>query len=220
MNRGVVEGTLPWTDAEGAVLAEAYARGGIAEARRALPSRSSSAIYHMAKRLGVKRRVRWTPKDQAKLRTLWGSVPIDDICKELGRTRCAVCWYAHNVLGLKTGNPPPWEYLSHAARRTGYQTSQLRRILRWAHVEIRAAYVYRASSWQRHIVDPVEVDDAIADWHKTETLENAARRTGMCSETLRRRLVARGVVLIKATRKKKSHFRVPSAEVDAAMEAA
>jgi hypothetical protein len=217
MNRGAVEGTTLWTEEEKRTLVDAYQRGGIAAAMRALPHRSKSSLFHAAKRAGASRRPRWTPREDERLRIEWGSLSMKELVRAFGRPRDGIYMRARD-LGLPVGAPPGTEYLSHAAKRAGYCTTQLRRILRWAGVSVRESYS-RTHGRRRsfHIVDPLDVDDALEAWHKTETLESAARRIGVSSETIYRRLRESGVEPRKATKRPKAHYRVATSDIDAAM---
>lgn len=211
----------PWSAAEDRTLRTAYAEGGIAAATAALPNRSRTGIYRRAQRLEIKRRRRWSRQDDNRLRMLWGEASMDAIVRELGRTRLTVYWRAQH-LGLELGCPQGWEYLTAAAQRTGYSTGQLRRILRAAHVRIEPGYSRTQAPKQRHyhIVQPHDVDEAVAAWHATETVHDAACRRGMCSETLRQWLLDAGCTPPKRrgpkpARPTRAHWRVPSTTIDA-----
>jgi len=213
---GAVTGT-PWTAADKARLVQIYADGGIEAAARAFPDRSRTAIYHVARRAGIVRKRRWTRRDDDRLRILWGSVSLPEICRTLGRTRSAIMFHAVHVLWLPSGCPDNLEYLSKSAERTGYGTVSLRRILRWAGVAILPAYTFRGDGHQRWLVEPHDVDDAIERWHLTETLEGAARRLGTSAETMQTWLARAGIVVKKTDRRRaKSHARVLSADADRA----
>ena len=218
--RGATSRFRPWSAEEKGILAKAYAGGGVAAAKTALPLRSVMALYHAADRLGVERKRQWTSGVDAALRNLWGAeIDIKAIAERLGRTRTAVYLRAAKI-GLPVGCPEGWEYLSAATTRTGYSsTSTLVRILRWAGVGIERAVTLhhkRQSKRPTRIVVPELVDDAIAEWHKTETLEGAARRCGVRAEELKRWLAAVGVVA-PVQRRSRKHWRVYSSDVDQAV---
>jgi hypothetical protein len=218
----------PWTAAESAALRDSYLSGGIGAARAALPSRSVNAIWHRAQILNLGRRRRWTAADDTRLRKLWdGELSVREIAAHLGRTPVTTYWRARQ-LGLPCGCPPGWEYLSHAAQRTGYPcTSQLRRVLGAAGATVRRALSSpRVDARAKHgtwIVRPAEVDLAVADWHETEPVETAARRLGIAGETLAKRLVKLGFEKPKSglpvRNKRKRHWRVRPEEVALAMRA-
>jgi len=217
MLTGALASMQPWTATEYAEIARVYTSGGIAAAAAAFPHRSRSSLYHAAKRAGVTRRPRWTPKEDARLRVEWGSLTFAQLVRTFGRPRDGIYRRAI-ILGLPVGCPDECEYLSHAAKRTGYETSQLRRILRWAGVAIRESYSRTHGPHRSfHIVDPLDVDDAVAAWHATETLESAARRHGCSAEKIKHALARCGIALARAGNKPKAHYRVESAAVDAAM---
>ena len=209
-----------WTPAEDDLLRTVYLAGGIHAATAALPGRTLPALYHRARRLGLDRRRRWSTSDDRKLRDAWDeATPLHLIAKTLGRTRLTVYNRAQRI-GLPLGVPDGWEYLSTAADRCGYTAGQLRPILRWAKVPIRAALSspysrdrHVGSRRLRHVVETFEVDVALEAWHATEPCETAARRLGLCGETLARRLARIGIVRPG----KKRHLRVTLAQVRAAL---
>lgn len=214
---GALAGMQPWTSADLAALALVYAEGGIAAARTAFPSRSRWALFHAAARVGATRRPLWTRREDERLRTEWGTLSMRALSRLFGRPRDGVYMRA-KTLGLEAGCPAGCEYLSHAAARCGYTTGQLRRILAWSGVRVRESYS-RTHGPRRpfHIVDPLDVDDAVEAWHRTETLEAAARRVGCSAEKIKHALAVNGAVLARASRRPKGHYRVDSAAVDAAM---
>jgi hypothetical protein len=229
LSRGAVSTYAEWTAADDATLREAYSTGGILAAREALPARGPSAIYHRAQRLKVVRRRRWTAQDDTRLRLLWdGGNTVEEVAESLGRTVITTYWRAQ-VLGLPLGVPDGWESISDAAKRTGYGTGQLRRILRHSGVTIRRALSAPGRPKRgkgkskkkirlRYIVFPGEVDVAMDTWHATEPAEAAAARLGISGETLRRRLVLAGVKRRRPPGPPtRHHWRVTAEEVAKAM---
>lgn len=184
----------PWSLAEDETLRAAYSSGGIHAAQAALPGRSQTAIYHRARRLGLSRRRRWTEADNNRLRVLWDlAIPLTRIAHELGRDKAAV--YVHaQAMRLPLGCPEGFEHLTAAAERVGYPAKTLRRILAWAGVPVKVTLSRPVrASWRRQIVDPLDVDEAVAAWLKTEPAEAAARRLGISGDRLRDRLRKVGV---------------------------
>ena len=208
----------PWTRAEREALRTTYASGGILAAVAALPHRPRSGIYKQARKLGLSRRRRWTPAEDVKLRRLWGSVSLREIGKDLDRTVLTVYWRAQH-LGLPLGCPQGWEYLSAAATRTGYSTTQLRRALAFSSVGIQRAFVRTKDPHPRgtRIVEPFDVDRAVEAWGATEPVTDAAHRRGMVDETLRHWLLDAGLEPKRDGRKRssKAHWRVRSDVIDA-----
>lgn len=197
---GALAGCTPWTQEEIDALCVAWDAGGIYAARAALPHRSVAALYHKTQRLGRYRRRRWTLDDDRRLRALWsGETQLRQIAATLRRTTKTTYWRAQK-LGLPLGCPHGWEYLSRAAKRTGYCTTQLRPILEAADVEVRHALARPAKRRGKRgagrfafIVWPADVDVAVARWLETEPLSAAARRVGVSADTLARRLLSVGV---------------------------
>lgn len=155
---------------------------------------------------------RWTPVDDKRMQLLWGTVSLKQLAQVLGRTVQTTYWRAR-VLGLPCGVPDGCEYLHSAAKRTGYTTGQLRRILGAERVRI-ARTISRPPSRARsyHYVDPIDVDDAVARWLSKEDVEPAARERGLCGDTLRKLLVADGQVPPK--RRRRARWRVSTDVID------
>lgn len=221
---GAVAHYTPWSPAELEALRVVYSDGGIESAEVALPGRSRASIYHQAARMGLTRRRRWTVEEDSRLRRLWDAeTPLAQIAARLERTATATYWRAQQ-LGLPLGCPDGWEYLTTAAERTGFDTTTLRRILRWAGVSIhrslsapgRRRRGVAGIRCDRHVVAPGEVDVAIEQWMETEPLERAAERLGVCRQTLARRLEAVG---IGRQARRKAHWRVSPEQIAAALAA-
>ena len=209
----------PWTPAEDEVM-----RAGIAtrEAKDIAVElgRTTQSVFRRMQRLGIQKRRRWTSADDDRLRILWGTRSLNATARQLGRTPDTTYWRAQQ-LGLGLGCPQGFEYVSTAAERCGYDTGQLRRILHWAGVRIsRSVARVRADRihvQHTHYVDPQDVDDAVARWHATETVEAAARRLGMEPSGILRRLVVSGLEFPPRPEGIRPHWRIPSATIDEAM---
>jgi hypothetical protein len=210
----------PWTDQDDAALRASFGPGGLAAARQALPARTPGALLQRARRLGLSRRPRWTPAQDDQLRALWtGEFDLQAIATRLGRSPATI--YARlQHLRLPLGCPPGWESLTRACERTGYDFSQLRRILAADGATIRNAITRKDARgrqggdrrrWQ--IVSISEVDAAVAAWVEEEPVAAAARRIGMAWPVLVRRLRALG---LRRPRKARLHWRVTAEQVEAA----
>jgi hypothetical protein len=213
-----------WTPAEDAALRARCVSDGATACASDL-NRSRLAVQHRAKRLGIVRVRRWTQHDDARLTVLWGEHAIPKIAARLDRTADAVYWRARELrLGL--GCPRGAEYITRAAERTGYAVASLRLILRWAGVRIERATTRpdavrrgtQARAHLTHVVDPYDVDAAVARWCATETLDAAADSRDMCSATLARLLreaAARGDDRVPPKPHGfRKHWRIPSALAD------
>jgi hypothetical protein len=192
----------PWTPAEDDTVRALYEKRGADACSRALPGRTRAAIMHRAARLGVKTHRRWTPVDDARLRQFWGcGFRVETVAKRLGRTPATTYWR--------------W---TAAAERTGYATTQLWRICRWAGVEVHRAMSRpnkprgkgRRHAFRHHFVDGFELDEAIERWHRTEVVESAARARGLIGGTLKRWLVEAGLTPPSSKRR----WRVESETID------
>lgn len=194
VKRGCLRGD-PWTKAELRTLKKVYPEGGVDAAAPALPGRTRSAIWAMARRLGMRGQrevsARWTPEEIATLKSLWGWEPVHHISRALDRLHKSVASKA-SELGLRMEVPEGYEYVRHAAKRAGYDASSMLMILAWARVRKkpfwgRTRVPYRkGGKYRRHIVESMEVDDAVAAWLKTETLNETRKRTGLTVGRIRR----------------------------------
>jgi hypothetical protein len=224
MNRGCLAAFAPWTPAEVATLRTAYASGGIEAARAALPGRSTLSLYKKARRLGVRRkRSAWTERDYARLRALWSpETTLEALAEALRSTPKTVYWIARHRLNLPVV-PEGWEYLTHAARRTGYCTSQLAVILRAAGVKLHrvlsrptAPRGKRAAHHNRfRVVWSADVDEAVADWTQRESALSVHQRLGISDTALRVRLRLAGIK--KPTGKQKASWRLTPEDLERAL---
>lgn len=221
MNRlGAVAHPQPWTESEIATLRAVYQHGGSHAAVAALPHRSRPSIFQKAIRLGLRnKRSKWTAGDHARLRRLWNAdLTLEAIATALGSTPIGVIGVAKR-LGLPAV-PEGFEYLTHAAKRTGVDVHQLRRILHACHVWVRPTLSRPppkgvTPSHKRLMVWPAEVDDAIAEWFARETLQSAGERLGMTDASLKRRLAAAGVG--KRRRARNARWRLSAADLEKAL---
>lgn len=209
-----------YTPAEDAFLQANYVTRG-AKACAADLKRSWRSVVKRASSLGLRRLNPWTAKDDDMLRILWGPHTIPQISRKTGRTEQAI--YARaRIIGLGLGCPQGYEYLTAASKRSGFAEAQLRRILRWAGVNI-----YRTMSRPggatstrhlSHMVEPHEVDEAVERWCATEPLQTAARRHGYEGSVLRllveRAQAAGDTRLAPPPRKSRGHWRLDSKVVD------
>lgn len=222
-SRGATAGRAEWTASEVERFRAAYAAGGIAAARAALPGRTDPALFKKARALGIRRYgTRWDAAKLARLRKLWNAdMSIEEIAAALGSTPKSVYWYSRQ-LNLPTV-PEGWEYLTHAATRCGYDPGQLRVILAAAGVELRRVHARPSPRRGRrrgkrnafHMVWPPDVDQAVADWLQRETARDAAKRLGVSEEFVAKRLRAVGVR--KPGRKRKAAWRATAGDLERAL---
>ena len=164
---------------------------------------------------------RWTAAEAKSLRLLWGAETVEEIAKKLGRSPLTVYYYADR-LGLPRGCPQGYEYLTSAAKRTGFATDTLRAVLNAAGKAIRVAMAKplrkgrgrsALGTHRTHVVVPDDVDEAVLAWTTEESLPAAAERLGTTRVILRAALVAAG----HKPPRKKHRWRVMPAVADAAM---
>lgn len=213
----------PWTPEEDAKLKSAYAPngGGETSAAKRLPGRTMEAIRSRACRLKLSRARWWTADDIERLRSMWGIETVENIARMMRRNRNAVVDRARH-LGLTIGIPDGWESMSAASVRTGYPLPCLRTILRWSEVRIVKQFTrYTKGKIPKCIVETSEVDYAVHEWHQTETLAAAAERIDWSRIRLLEALKRAGCEPPKRTQggDKRSHLRLPSADVDKAVAA-
>ena len=208
-----------WTAAEDDVIRALYNSGGVRACVAALSGRSRASVMKRAAKLGLANRRRWTDLDDAQLRRLWSSgFTLPTIAQRLQRTEQATYWRSQR-LGLQAGVPQGCEGLSAAGVRTGFATSQLWRICAWAGLDVHRT-LSRASkprgrlkhkhAFRHYYVDPFDLDEAIAAWHRTETVHAAARARGLNGEALRAWLLEAGL----RPPVKGVHWRVETTVID------
>jgi len=208
----------PWTATEIAFLRDHYLVDGATRIARDL-DRTFSSVANRARRLGLLRKRRWTRGDDLKLELLWDTTTLRGLSKKLGRTQATIYARAQK-LGLGLGCPNGFEYLTAAAERTGFDTGQLRVVLRAAGVKVRVAMARpgpRQSKRKYHYVPPEAVDEAVALWNRSETIESAARRHGVCGDSIRRWLDearAAGASIPAEPTQRKARWRLPSDLID------
>lgn len=198
---------------EGGTEPPNYLKLGAAEVAKTL-GRSRVSVMKKARLVGVQSHRRWTADDDQHLASLWGTMSIGHIARALGRTVATTYWRARK-LGLPCGAPQGLEYITAAATRTGFETTQLWRILRWARVRaVRSmSRPTPGARYHFHVVDPLDVDDAVERWLATESVEAAARARGLVGDTLRKWIRAAGVP--KPPRlKARKHWRIESTVID------
>jgi hypothetical protein len=220
MSLGATAAFRAWTPEEKTLVRERYVIVGPVALAAEL-GRTQVAVQNQAKRLGTLRRRRWTAADDDDLRDLWGTLSLDKIAKRIGRTVATTYWRA-DKLGLGRGATQGHEYLTDAAKRTGFDTVTLRRVLKWHGVKLLVT-MSRPTGARRHYhaVDPFDVDEAVKAWLECEDIATAARSRGLPGETLAwwiEKAQAHGALKAPERPGGKCRWRVPSSEIDAALE--
>lgn len=157
----------------------------------------------MAKKNTHRLRPHWKPKDEEVLRFLWETpATIRELCTHFGRSAQGICRRAVK-LGLPPRVPNGFEFLTHAAMRTGFDIKTFRNVLLWARVKIHIVRRYKLKRkkvknrkrkfFHQCYVNPLEVDEAVGRWMNTETPATAAPRFGVDATTLRRWLRNAGI---------------------------
>jgi len=203
-----------WTPRELRILRSSYRSKGAAYVAQRT-GRPFAGVCAKAARLGLRNKPRWTDIDNQRLRNLWGVESLTVIAKRLGRTKNGVFRQAIDVLGLKRGAQEGQEMLTAAARRTGYDVATLRRVLEAAGVELKRPMSEPGSKRRRRVVESVDVDEAVAAWNATETVNGAARARGISDDYLRKLLKRAAGVPAKPEGRKA--WRVPTTIIDRAL---
>lgn len=157
----------------------------------------------------------WTNREDDVIRMHWGIRPIEQIASEIERSALAV-YNRGRELALGAGAPQGFEYESHAAARAGYDRGSFRRILQWANVHVRPAASIPGSVGHDHIVEPQDVDRAVAAWCACEHLEAAGQRHGYSPCTIRlwlEQAAKRGEIQLPP-RAHRRWWRIPRTTID------
>jgi hypothetical protein len=191
-----------------------------------LPGRSRSSITHRAMLLRADdrktfgRRSDWTQAEIATLTREWSEVGHRTLLTKLpGRTWVAISRKAKD-LGLASV-PQGYVPMAEAARRAGYHWATLKRIIDWAEAQEKARIAagghpydvdnlsvptrqhttthnrLTAPAFRWLLVEWDACERAVERWVRLETIEAAARRTGVESWRLRRALVKCGEIEVK-----------------------
>lgn len=142
--------------------------------------------------------VRWTPRDDARLRRDWGDVDIRWLARALGRTPSAVRGRAI-TLGLPLGVQRGHVSLHHAAQRAGYCHLSMRRAVAWwtarggeVSCSSLPAVLGSCARGQWRQIDPDDAEEIARAYASSELTGQASARLGITRETLRRRAIAAG----------------------------
>lgn len=160
---------------------------------------------------------RWTPAEDRALALQWGELSVRELRQKFGRTFNAIYSRATQALRL-SARLQGTESLCAAAERCGFGVHHMRRILDAANVHYERPYPAqgttpsgRPTGVERRRYDPLDVDEAVNAWLRTETMNAAAKRIGVSEFALRRWLRAAGV--IEGSQKGKPR-RIPSETID------
>ena len=180
--------TTPWTSAEDATLRAAYSkRGGLRRAIKALPHRTEKAIVIRAGRIGaVVYQRAWTVQEEDILRREWTEVSARTLRDKLpGRTWYAIFDHARR-LGIARGIPQGYVTVKAAAQRAGYAQQTLSDLLVRHNVRVKRRNTVRSERIDRPtcMVDWADVQRAIEADLRLETIAQAARTRGICSQML------------------------------------
>lgn len=214
----------PWSSIEDGFIRQHYdgTKASLDRLRETMmPNRTLGSLRARVRRLGIGVYRRWTEDEKFDLESCWGAgLSLNRMAKRFKRTKLAIITQA-KVLGLPMGCPDGFEYIKAAATRCGYaNTATLRKILNWAGYKARrslsmpqrgSVVVGDGHRRPHYIVDSEAVDDAVARWHQTETVEQAARDHGVAGITMREWLIKAGVIERKSD---KTQVRVATADVE------
>lgn len=160
-----------------AFLTENYASLGLARCAAHL-GWGQTKTFIVAKALGLSCRRRWRPEEDAFALNSAGDLTLAAMQARVGRSAVAI-QMRRRAHGVGMGCPQGFEYLTHAATRLGYETSQIRQILAWADVRIRPAFSRKGSVGGRFIVESDAATEAVARWCSMYTAVAAAKELGV-----------------------------------------
>lgn len=210
-----------WTAQEDSFLEASHKKLSLTELGERL-GRTKMSVAKRCVVLGIGTRQRWTREEDHRLGFLWiTTMPILAMSRRLKRSPQSICRRAKK-LGLPSTMPDGYEFVTASARRTGFTTPTLLRILQWAEVPLHLARNHYAGSrpstarvrgpYHQRYVDPFDVDEAIERWHLTAPVEEIAHHHGLDGTTLRKRLAREGR-LPRSESGKRTDLRVHEASV-------
>jgi transposase-like protein len=175
---------------------------------------SSSALKRQLRQHSPRTRSPWLQQDDDMLTLLVQSgASVGEMRRALNRDESAL--YKRAVhLGIGVGCPPETELAQTAARRSGFAASAFARIMEWAEVKAGKSFSRGAG---RKCYEVANVDEAVARWLRTETVNAAALRLGVPTSTLLRWLREEGI--LPTGRLSRTMHRVESALLERVVQA-
>lgn len=156
----------------------------------------------------------WSAAESDTLRTLWGN-SLTSISSVLRRSE-ASCYERARAIGLTSSVPRGCEFISHAAKRVGFDARTLQKMLDANGVKSYFLTTRAQKYGVQHVryVDSCDVDRCVEKWLATETLAGAARARSCDNKTLALAISQLGVSAAFGT---KARPRYKSNDIDAAL---
>lgn len=159
----------------------------------------------------------WTEQEEQLVIWHFGVKSAKAIAKEIDRTYNAIIRRAYKLGLVKQGCVQGYETLEQASKRTGYNTDQLRRMIKGRNVVPRKAEGYveaRLKKSKRKLYNIDDIDECVEAWHETETFTQGCIRLEIDPHAMRKALAKIGVV--KPEKIKGLMWRVPSTKLEEA----
>lgn len=215
---GVTAGTRPWSAADDEVIRARYRKGAAAGIAADL-GRTTSAVRERARKMRALAERRWTAAEETILRDQWGELSLRQFAHRFNRTTKGIYQHAR-LLGIVNAERARSESVTEAAARTGFGRRKLMEILRAHRVAnpVTTRFTTKNKARPYYLLDPFDVDEAVAAYLETETIGAAARRHDT-NNGLVIRALARVGVKRPASKAKRRHWRLDSATIDEALSA-
>lgn len=144
----------------------------------------------------------WTEEDNAYLRAHWQVSKFETIVKHLGRTVHSILNHATKPLpppgvpmtapygmGLKMGVPQGCMVANQISKRLGIVPTLLKRIFTWKRLHWRRLYYKLNPKRVRYYADLFDAEEALKEWLKLGTVQEAAHQSGVDPRQLRKALI-------------------------------
>jgi hypothetical protein len=205
-----------WKQIEVDAIAYAYPQPKLRKKLYALLShRSPGAVAAKANRMGLAGKKKWTQEEVRTLVDYWHEVNQRTLREKFPSHSWASIRYKARAIGLPSGVPQGCESLKTAAKRIGYDTRTIEKMIELAGLRLHRAYsdITRLAQGVVRYVSTDDMDAAFELWSQRESVEKASAARGVSRNALKSWLIKEGVIVERGRGQTASH-RVPSAEID------
>lgn len=207
----------PWTSEDEAFLRENINKMRIADMATAL-GRTRPSVKNRLQYLGIRAFTArlWTTEETDRLRLMFGTRTNAELSRMFERTETAIVHKAVS-LGIRIGAlTQGMETIRAAAARHNMDHATMAHVIRWANLHATRVGFHpaRKSSRRSLYYDQADVDEAVDNWTRYDTVASAARRTGWSTAAISKWLKKEGVKPIRLNNAKGKHGKIPREVVD------
>lgn len=206
-----------WTTAEESYLMANHKTMNTAAMASAL-GRTKPSVKNRLQHLGIRMSAArlWTPKEVDRLRLLFGTRPNKELACLLGRSESAMVKKVMDIGVRLDALTQGMETVRAAGIRHNMEHATIYHVIRWANLHATRIGFHPAMSGSRRSLyyDQTDVDEAVNNWTRYDTVASAARRTGWSTTAIGKWLKKEGVKFIRINNARGTHGKVPKEVVD------